>query len=507
MQIKAEEISQIIKDQIGEYETSVDLNETGTVISVGDGIARIYGVQNCMAMELLEFPGGIMGLALNLEEDNVGCAVLGDVVGIKEGDIVKRTGKIAEVPVGPAMAGRVVDGIGVPLDGQGPINSDLTSKIEVLAPGVIARKGVHEPCYTGAKAVDAMTPVGRGQRELVIGDRQIGKTALCVDAIIAQKNTDVHCIYVAVGQKKSTVALVVEALRKHGAMEYTTVVAACASDPAPMQYIAPFAGCAMGEYYRDNGKHALIIYDDLSKQAVAYRELSLLLRRPPGREAYPGDIFFNHSRLLERASKVSDELGAGSLTALPIIETQAGDVSAYIPTNVISITDGQVYLEPNLFFSGVRPAVNVGLSVSRVGGAAQCKAMKQVAGTLRLDLAQYRELAAFAAFGSDLDASTQAKLTRGERLVEILKQPQYQPLPMEKQVTIIYAGANGYLDPLPVDTLADYEQELYNYIESNEPSIFADLVSEQKFTDGIKEKLNKALSSFGDTFKATKGLN
>lgn len=507
MQIKAAEISQIIKDQIGAYETSVDLNETGTVISVGDGIARIYGVQNCMAMELLEFPGGIMGLALNLEADNVGCAVLGNVSGIKEGDIVKRTGKIAEVPVGPAMEGRVVDGIGLPLDGLGPIESELTSKIEVLAPGVIARKGVHEPCYTGAKAVDAMTPVGKGQRELVIGDRQIGKTALCVDAIIAQKNTDVHCIYVAVGQKKSTVALVVEALRKHGAMDYTTVVSACASDPAPMQYIAPFAGCAMGEYFRDNGQHALIIYDDLSKQAVAYRELSLLLRRPPGREAYPGDIFFNHSRLLERASKVNDELGAGSLTALPIIETQAGDVSAFIPTNVISITDGQVYLEPNLFFSGVRPAINVGLSVSRVGGAAQVKAMKQVAGTLRLDLAQYRELAAFAAFGSDLDASTQAKLTRGERLVEILKQPQYQPLPMEKQVTIIYAGSNGYLDALPVDTLADYEQELYNYIESNEPSVFSDLVEEEQFTDGIKEKLNKVLTSFGETFKATKGLN
>lgn len=507
MQIKAEEISQIIKDQIGAYETSIDLNETGTVISVGDGIARIYGVQNCMAMELLEFPGGIMGLALNLEADNVGCAVFGNVSNIKEGDIVKRTGKIAEVPVGPAMEGRVVDGIGAPIDGLGPINSELTSKIEVLAPGVIARKGVHEPCYTGAKAVDAMTPVGRGQRELVIGDRQIGKTALCVDAIIAQKNTDVHCIYVAVGQKKSTVALVVEALRKHGAMEYTTVVSACASDPAPMQYIAPFAGCAMGEYFRDNGQHALIIYDDLSKQAVAYRELSLLLRRPPGREAYPGDIFFNHSRLLERASKVNDELGAGSLTALPIIETQAGDVSAFIPTNVISITDGQVYLEPNLFFSGVRPAINVGLSVSRVGGSAQVKAMKQVAGTLRLDLAQYRELAAFAAFGSDLDASTQAKLTRGERLVEILKQPQYQPLPMEKQVTIIYAGSKGYLDKLPVDTLASYESELYSYIESNEPSIFTDLVEEKQFTDAIKEKLNKVLTSFGDTFKASKGLN
>ncbi|BCL59390.1 ATP synthase subunit alpha [Desulfomarina profundi] len=507
MQIKAEEISQIIKDQIGEYETSIDLNETGTVISVGDGIARVYGVKNCMAMELLEFPGGIMGLALNLEADNVGCAVLGNVSGIKEGDIVKRTGRIAEVPVGPAMEGRVVDGIGQPIDGQGPINSELSSKIEVLAPGVIARKGVHEPCYTGAKAVDAMTPVGRGQRELIIGDRQIGKTALCVDAIIAQKNTDVHCIYVAVGQKKSTVALVVEALRKHGAMEYTTVVSACASDPAPMQYIAPFAGCSMGEYFRDNGQHALIIYDDLSKQAVAYRELSLLLRRPPGREAYPGDIFFNHSRLLERAAKVNDELGAGSLTALPIIETQAGDVSAFIPTNVISITDGQVYLEPNLFFSGVRPAINVGLSVSRVGGAAQVKAMKQVAGTLRLDLAQYRELAAFAAFGSDLDAATQAKLTRGERLVEILKQPQYQPLPMEKQVTIIYAGANGFLDSLPVDTLADYEKELYSYIESNEPGIFTDLVAEEQFTDGIKEKLDKVLNSFGETFKASKGLN
>ncbi len=507
MQIKAAEISQLIKDQIGAYETSIDLNETGTVISVGDGIARIYGVQNCMAMELLEFPGGIMGLALNLEADNVGCALFGNVSNIKEGDIVKRTGRIAEVPVGPAMEGRVVDGIGQPIDGLGPIKTELTSKIEVLAPGVIARKGVHQPCYTGSKAVDAMTPVGRGQRELVIGDRQIGKTALCVDAIIAQKYSDIHCIYVAVGQKKSTVALVVEALRKHGAMEYTTVVSACASDPAPMQYIAPFAGCAMGEYFRDNGQHALIIYDDLSKQAVAYRELSLLLRRPPGREAYPGDIFFNHSRLLERAAKVNDELGAGSLTALPIIETQAGDVSAFIPTNVISITDGQVYLEPNLFFSGVRPAINVGLSVSRVGGAAQVKAMKQVAGTLRLDLAQYRELAAFAAFGSDLDVGTQAKLTRGERLVEILKQPQYQPLPMEKQVTILYAGSNGFLDKLPVSSLADYEAELYNYIESNEPSIFADLVQEEKFTDGIKEKLNKVLTSFGETFKATKGLN
>ena len=507
MQIKAEEISQIIKGQIKDYETKIDLSETGTIISVGDGIARVHGVENCMAMELLEFPGGILGIALNLEEDNVGCAVLGDVRNIKEGDIVKRTGRIAEVPVGPEMEGRVVDATGNPIDGQGPINAKESSKIEVLAPGVIARKSVHEPCYTGAKAVDAMTPVGRGQRELIIGDRQIGKTALCIDAIIAQKETDVHCIYVAIGQKKSTVALVVEALRKHGAMDYTTVVAACASDPAPMQYVAAFAGCAMGEYFRDRGQHALIIYDDLSKQAVSYRELSLLLRRPPGREAFPGDIFFNHSRLLERASKVNDELGAGSLTALPIIETQAGDVSAFIPTNVISITDGQVYLEPNLFFAGVRPAINVGLSVSRVGGAAQVKAMKQVAGTLRLDLAQYRELAAFAGFGSDLDAATQAQLTRGERLVEILKQPQYQPLPMEKQVCILYAGTRGFLDKLPVNTLAEYEAQLYEYIEKNEPSVFDDLKTKQEIDSALDEKLKSTLKAFGEAFKAAKGLN
>ena len=507
MQIKAEEISQIIKGQIKEYESKVDLSETGTVISVGDGIARVHGVENCMAMELLEFPGGILGLALNLEEDNVGCAVLGDVEHIKEGDIVKRTGKIAEVPVGPAMEGRVVDGVGMPIDGLGPIETKETRKIEVIAPGVIARKSVHEPCYTGSKAVDAMTPVGRGQRELIIGDRQIGKTALCVDAIIAQKETDMHCIYVAIGQKKSTVALVVEALRKHGAMEYTTVVAACASDPAPLQYIAAYAGCAMGEYFRDNGQHALIIYDDLSKQAVAYRQLSLLLRRPPGREAYPGDIFFNHSRLLERAAKVNDELGAGSLTALPIIETQAGDVSAYIPTNVISITDGQVYLEPNLFFAGVRPAINVGLSVSRVGGAAQVKAMKQVAGSLRLDLAQYRELAAFASFGSDLDKATQQQLNRGERLVEVLKQPQYQPLPMEKQVAILFAGARGFLDPIPVNMLADYEKELYAYIEQSAPAVFDGLKEKKEIDSELEELMKNTLTTFGETFKSSRGLN
>ena len=507
MQIKAEEISQIIKGQIKEYESKVDLSETGTVISVGDGIARVYGVGNCMAMELLEFPGGILGLALNLETDNVGCAILGDVAHIKEGDTVKRTGKIAEVPVGPAMEGRVVDGVGMPIDGLGPIETAETRKIEVIAPGVIARKGVHEPCYTGSKAVDAMTPVGRGQRELIIGDRQIGKTSLCVDAIIAQKETDVHCIYVAIGQKKSTVALVVEALRKHGAMEYTTVVAACASDPAPLQYIAAFAGCSMGEYFRDNGQHALIIYDDLSKQAVAYRQLSLLLRRPPGREAYPGDIFFNHSRLLERSSKLNDELGAGSLTALPIIETQAGDVSAYIPTNVISITDGQVYLEPNLFFAGIRPAINVGLSVSRVGGAAQVKAMKQVAGSLRLDLAQYRELAAFASFGSDLDKATQQQLNRGERLVEVLKQPQYQPLSMEKQVTILWAGARGFLDPIPVNMLAEYEKDLYAYIEQSAPAVFDTLKEKEAIDSELEDLMKNTLTAFNESFSSSKGLN
>ncbi len=506
MQIRAEEVSQIIKGQIKEYEKKIDLKETGVVLSVGDGIARVHGVENCQAMELLEFPGGIMGVALNLEEDNVGVAVMGDVEHIKEGDPVKRTGRIASVPVGDAVVGRVVDALGQPLDGKGPIESKDIRRIELKAPGVIERQPVREPMYTGLKAIDAMTPVGRGQRELIIGDRQIGKTALGVDSIINQKGQDVFCIYVAIGQKKSTVALVAEALRRHGAMEYTTIVAACASDPAPLQYVAAYAGCTMGEHFRDTGRHALIIYDDLSKQAAAYRQLSLLLRRPPGREAYPGDIFYNHSRLLERAAKLNDQLGGGSLTALPIIETQAGDVSAYIPTNVISITDGQIYLEPSLFFAGVRPAINVGLSVSRVGGAAQVKAMKQVAGTLRLDLAQYRELAAFAQFGSELDKSTQAQINRGARLVEILKQPQYQPLPMEKEITILFAGAKGYLDEFPVDALRAYEDGLYPFIESKHPGVFAELKEKKAIDDSLDAKMKKALDEYREAFKASKGL-
>ncbi len=505
-QINASEISDIIKKQIQDFEKTVDLAETGTVLSVGDNIARVYGVRNCMAMELLEFPGGVMGVALNLEQDNVGVAVMGDVEGIKEGDLVKRTGKIAQVPVGEPLLGRVVDALGNPIDGKGPINATEYRRIEMKAPGVIERKSVHEPCYTGLKAVDAMTPVGKGQRELIIGDRQIGKTAIGVDAIIAQKETGVFCIYNAVGQKQATVALVVEALRRAGAMDYTTVVASSASEPASLQYLSAFAACAMGEYFRDKGQHALIIYDDLSKQAVAYRELSLLLRRPPGREAYPGDIFYNHSRLLERAAKVSDELGAGSLTALPIIETQQGDVSAYIPTNVISITDGQVYLEPGLFFAGIRPAINVGLSVSRVGGAAQVKAMKQVAGTLRLDLAQYRELAAFAQFGSDLDKATQQQLNRGERLVEILKQPQYQPLPMEKQVTILFAGTRGLLDDLPVEVLQDFERELYEFVESKHPDIYSELKEKEAISDDLDKKMRAAIEEFKADFKANRNI-
>ncbi len=503
MELRAEEISRIIKEQITDYDKKVDISETGVVLSVGDGIARVYGLENAMSMELVEFPGGILGLVLNLEEDNVGIAIMGEDTHIKEGDLVKRTGRIAQVPVGEPVLGRVVSAVGEAIDGKGTIEAEETRRVEMVAPGVIARKSVHEPCYTGLKAVDAMTPVGRGQRELIIGDRQIGKTACAIDAILAQKNTDVYCIYVACGQKKSTVAQVVDVLEKNGAMEYTTVVSACASDPATLQYIAPYAGCAMGEYFRDKGQHALIIYDDLSKQAAAYRQVSLLLRRPPGREAYPGDIFYNHSRLLERAAKMNDELGAGSLTALPIIETQAGDVSAYIPTNVISITDGQIYLEPALFFAGVRPAINVGLSVSRVGGAAQVKAMKQVAGTLRLEMAQFRELEAFAAFGSDLDAATQAQLTRGQRLVEILKQPQYQPLPMEKQVTILFAGTRGFLDKYPVDALAQYEASLYTFIEERYPKVFTELAEKQKITDDIEAQMKEALTAYDEEFAET----
>jgi F-type H+-transporting ATPase subunit alpha len=433
----------------------------------------------------------------------VGIAIMGEDINIKEGDMVKRTGSIAEVPVGEAVLGRVVSAVGEPLDGKGPLNAKEFSRVEMVAPGVIERKGVHEPCYTGLKAVDAMTPVGRGQRELIIGDRQIGKTACAIDAILAQKESDIYCIYVACGQKKSSVAQVHAVLEKHGAMEYTTIVAACASEPATLQFIAPYAGCAMGEYFRNKGQHALIIYDDLSKQAASYRQVSLLLRRPPGREAYPGDIFYNHSRLLERAAKMNDELGAGSLTALPIIETQAGDVSAYIPTNVISITDGQIYLEPSLFFAGVRPSINVGLSVSRVGGAAQVKAMKQVAGTLRLDLAQYRELEAFAAFGSDLDAATQKQLTRGARLVEILKQPQYLPLSMEKQVTILYAGTKGYLDEYPVDVLGKYEAGLYTFIQDRYPQIFSELKEKEEISDDLNQVMAEAMNAYGEEFKDT----
>jgi F-type H+-transporting ATPase subunit alpha len=501
MEIRAEEISRIIRDQIKDYEKKVEVSETGTVLSVGDGIARVYGVEKAMAMEMLEFPGNIFGLCLNLEEDNVGVAIMGDDSKIKEGDTVKRTGRIAEIPVGDAVLGRVIDAVGQPLDGKGPINATEFRRVEMVAPGVIERQPVKEPMYTGLKSIDAMTPVGRGQRELIIGDRQIGKTAICVDAIINQKDTDIFCIYVAIGQKKSTVAQVVDILERHGAMEYTTIVAACASDPATQQFIAPYSGCAIGEYYRDSKKHALIIYDDLSKQATAYRQVSLLLRRPPGREAFPGDIFYNHSRLLERAAKLNDEKGGGTLTALPIIETQAGDVSAYIPTNVISITDGQVYLEPALFFSGVRPAINVGLSVSRVGGAAQTKAMKQVAGTLRLDMAQFRELEAFAQFGSDLDKSTLQQLKRGKRLVEVLKQPQYQPMPAEKEVSILFAAANGYLDEWPEAAVADYEKQMLEFLESKHSDILGEIKEKGILSDELQEKIKKALDEFKGMFQ------
>ncbi len=502
MQIRAEEISQIIKSKIKNFEVKLDVAETGLVLNVGDGIARVHGLEKCMAGELLEFPGGIMGMALNLEEDNVGAAILGEDIHIKEGDTVKRTGSIVSVPVGDALRGRVVTPLGQPIDGLGEVASDERRVIDIKAPGIVKRQSVKEPLQTGLKAIDSMVPIGRGQRELIIGDRQTGKTAVAIDTIINQKGGDVVCIYVAVGQKRSTVAQVVAKLKQYGAMDYTIVVAATASDPAPLQYIAPFSGCTMGEYFRDNGKHALIIYDDLSKQAVSYRQLSLLLRRPPGREAYPGDVFYLHSRLLERASKLSKDAGGGSLTALPVIETQAGDVSAYIPTNVISITDGQIFLESDLFYSGVRPAINVGISVSRVGGSAQIKAMKSVAGTLRLDLAQYRELEAFAQFGSDLDKATQRQLARGARLVEILKQDQYTPLPVEKQVLIVYAATNGFVDKYEVSQLRKYEEQLYSFFEAKKADVLETIRTKKVLDDDLKAKLNEALQEFDKAFVA-----
>ena len=502
MELRAAEISEIIKQQIQGYDAQVELRETGTVLSASDGIARIHGLDQVASGELLQFPDEMFGLALNLEEDNVGAAVFGEVQAIKEGDEVRRTGRIAEVPVGDAMLGRVVNALGQPIDGKGPITSAESRRIEVKAPGIVLRQPVKEPVQTGLKAIDSMIPIGRGQRELIIGDRQTGKTAIVIDTIINQKGGDMQCIYVAIGQKRSTVAQVVERLTRAGALDYTTIVVASASDAAPLQFIAPYAGCAIGEYFRDNSKHALVIYDDLSKHAVAYRQLSLLLRRPPGREAFPGDVFYLHSRLLERAAKMSEDEGGGSLTALPIIETQAGDVSAYIPTNVISITDGQIFLETDLFNSGIRPAVNVGISVSRVGGSAQIRAMRQVAGSLRLDLAQYREMAAFAQFGSDLDAATQRMLSRGTRLVEVLKQGQYEPLPVENQVVMIYAGTNGFLDQLPESALKKYETELFRFVETSHPDLLPDLRGKRELTDDIKERLEAALREFNDTFTA-----
>ena len=496
MQIKAEEISSIIKEKIKGFDKQVDVNERGSVIQVGDGIARIYGLEGAMAGEMLEFPGNVYGITLNLEEDSVGAVLMGEDTGIKEGDPVKRTGRIAEIPVGDAMTGRVVNAIGQPLDGKGPIKSTATQRIEVRAPGVVDRQSVREPLQTGIKAIDAMIPIGRGQRELIIGDRQTGKTAIAVDTIINQKGLDVFCIYVAIGQKRSTVARVIKTLEENHAMEYSTVVSATASDAASLQYLAPYAGVAIGEYFRDNGKHALIIYDDLSKHATAYRQLSLLLRRPPGREAYPGDVFYLHSRLLERAAKLSDKRGGGSLTALPIIETQAGDVSAYIPTNVISITDGQIYLAGDLFYSGIRPAINVGLSVSRVGGSAQIKTMKQVAGTLRLDLAQYREMAAFAQFGSELDKATQAQLSRGVRMVELLKQGQYKPMPVADQVISIFAGTQGFLDDVPVEKVRQFEEDLLHYVAQHHQQLKKDVASKGKIDDAFGAELKKVITEF-----------
>ena len=503
MQIKAEEISSIIKEKIKGFDKRVDVSEMGYVIQVGDNIAKVYGLEGAMAGELLEFPGGLYGVALNLEEDSVGVVLLGEDTQIREGDPVKRTGRIAEVPVGEALVGRVVDAIGMPIDGKGPIHSTETRLIEIRAPGVVERQSVGEPLQTGLKAIDAMIPVGRGQRELIIGDRQTGKTAIAVDTIINQKGLGVYCFYVAIGQKRSTVARVVKTLDDHGAMEYTTVISATASDSASLQFFSPYAGVTMGEYFRDKGKHALIVFDDLSKHATAYRQLSLLLRRPPGREAYPGDVFFLHSRLLERAAKMSDEKGAGSLTALPIIETQAGDVSAYIPTNVISITDGQIYLAADLFYSGIRPAINVGLSVSRVGGAAQIKTMKQVAGTLRLDLAQYREMAAFAQFGSELDKATQAQLARGARMVELLKQEQYKPMPVADQVVSIFAGVNGLIDNIPVNKIREFEQDLLAYIKEKYPKIREEVVAKKK----IDEEFGGQLKQIITEFKKSKGYD
>ena len=501
MQIRAEEISQIIQKQIEGFDASVELAETGTILSVGDGIARIYGLEKCMVGELLAFPGDVFGMALNLETDNVGAVLLDDDRTIQEGDEVRRTGRIVQVPVGKELLGRVVDPLGRPIDGKGPINAKESRNIEVIAPGVVQRQPVKEPLQTGIKAIDGMIPIGRGQRELIIGDRQTGKTAIAMDAIINQKETDVHCIYVCIGQKRSTLAQVIRSLEEYGAMEYSIVVAATASDPAPLQYIAPYSGCAMGEYFRDNSLHALIIYDDLSKQAVAYRQLSLMLRRPPGREAYPGDVFYLHSRLLERAAKLSSELGGGSLTALPVIETQAGDVSAYIPTNVISITDGQIYLESNLFYSGIRPAINVGLSVSRVGGSAQNKAMKKVAGTLRLDLAQYREMAAFAQFGSELDAATQAQLSRGARLTELLKQPQFKPVPVHKQVMSIFLGTQGFLDQVPIDQIQKAEADFHVFMEGRHAQLVRDIAEKRELTEDITKRLRAACEEFVKTLK------
>jgi len=500
MEIRAAEISDILKQQIKDFDREVEVRETGTVLSTGDGIARIYGLDNAAAGELLEFPHGIFGMVLNLEEDNVGAAIFGEAHMIGEGDEVRRTGRIADVPVGPNLRGRVVNALGQPIDGKGPIQSADTRRIELKAPGIVARQPVKEALQTGIKAIDSMIPIGRGQRELIIGDRQTGKTAVCLDTIINQKGGDVTCIYVAIGQKRSTVAQVVNKLTREGAMDYTIVVAATASEAAPLQFIAPYSGCTMGEYFRDNGQHALVIYDDLSKHAVSYRQLSLLLRRPPGREAFPGDVFYLHSRLLERAAKMSNESGGGSLTALPVIETQAGDVSAYIPTNVISITDGQIYLETDLFFSGVRPAVNVGLSVSRVGGNAQIKAMRQVAGRLRLELAQYRAMAAFAQFGSDLDATTQKMLARGARLVEVLKQGQFRPLSIEKQVVIIYAATNGYIDGYPVEVIHRYEPELESFMDSQHSDLYREIVQKREITDDLRPRLNKVLEEFAARF-------